>query len=117
MLRTGDMDARSESVDDANIRRGIRRWNRENGCASLGGEEGKSPKVNKLLKTITIAREFIHFPSEIIWFTPVLFLWCSNRTFSRARTAGKFPEKTYDPFPSRLKNTLWLALITASDIF
>jgi hypothetical protein len=34
------MEARSDSVDDANIRGGIRRWNRDYDCAPVGGEEG-----------------------------------------------------------------------------
>jgi hypothetical protein len=34
------MEARSDSVVDANIRGEIRWWNRENGCAPVGGEEG-----------------------------------------------------------------------------
>jgi hypothetical protein len=36
------MEARSDSVGEAKIRGGIRRWNRENGCALVGGEEGKA---------------------------------------------------------------------------
>jgi hypothetical protein len=34
------MEARSDCAGEAKIRGGIRRWNRENGCAPVGGEEG-----------------------------------------------------------------------------
>jgi hypothetical protein len=34
------VEARSDCAGDAKIRAGIRRWNRENGCAPIGGEEG-----------------------------------------------------------------------------
>jgi hypothetical protein len=37
-----------------------------------------SPKVNRLPKALIIARELIHFRSEIIWFTRSVFLPCSN---------------------------------------
>jgi hypothetical protein len=36
----GDVEAKSDCVGDAKIRGGIRRWNRENACAPVGGEEG-----------------------------------------------------------------------------
>jgi hypothetical protein len=36
------MEARSDCVGEAKIRGGIRRWNRENGCARVGGEEGNA---------------------------------------------------------------------------
>jgi hypothetical protein len=37
----GDIEARSDFIADAKIRRESRRGNRENGCAGVGRQEGK----------------------------------------------------------------------------
>jgi hypothetical protein len=43
----------------------------------LAARKEMSPKVNRLPKAITIAREFIRCRSKIIWLTFVLFLGIS----------------------------------------
>jgi hypothetical protein len=50
------MEARSDSVDDANIRGGITKM----AVHQLIARKEMSPKANRLPKAITIAREFIH---------------------------------------------------------
>jgi hypothetical protein len=53
------MEARSDCAGEAKIRGGIRRWNRENGCAPVGGEEGNVAEGEQAAKRYH-HREGIH---------------------------------------------------------